>query len=310
VQAAVRITSDEDGCWSHVGFVRLTPYQKSQQLNLGVGCRSLGMAAHQLLHTLGMVHQTSRTDRDDFLDIRRENIPMSNSTFKVHFSDNDGLFHGTTFDYFSLMNLPPFAFSSDHPTILTKGDVRLSEFLGQRVGMTQLDAERIAEVYGCDAVKPTTPSRILAERLNAGMGYDDGNCKDVDYTGFVLNGRMADCMELAGAALCYAGQHKIEIAKNCKRACMQCLVGFEGIGRDSRKKGSSNAPKAPPRSRRPVTWTEDMGYYPMQLTSNASNASDPPSFLQVAVVSNDRSKQVPSSQQIDADASNLTTGVV
>merc|ERR1712232_1425198 len=165
-----------------------------------------------------MVHQTLRTDRDQFLHVLRENVDMNNATFKVQFANNDGLFQGTTFDYFSIMNLPPFAFSSAKPSILTKRDVRLSEFLGQRVGLTQLDAERIGEVYGCDVVKPTTPSRLLAERQNQGSGYDDGDCKDVEYTGFVLDGRMSNCMDLAAANLCNVGQNKVEISKRCRRS--------------------------------------------------------------------------------------------
>jgi hypothetical protein len=289
-KAAVRITSDEDGCWSHVGYVNSGLNGPSQQLNLGLGCRTMGMASHQLAQALGMVHQTARNDRDSYLHILWKNIDASNDSAKVLFANNDGLFHGTDFDYFSVTNFPPFAFSSSNPTILAKLDVRLSGFLGQRMGLSQNDAERIGEVYGCDTIHPATPSKKLTELVNKGEAYDNGtNCINSDYLGFVVEGQMPDCMDLAGKNLCNHGEHKAAIVQKCPRACMRCLIGFQDIGLHPGNVIPKLTPKAPPRFRRPITWTEEMGYYPMSnrttllLKNESANASVNASFLELSL---------------------------
>ena len=61
-------------CWSHVG--RLSA--ESQELNLDVTsnwtCVTRDIATHEILHALGFLHEQSRSDRDDYVSIKYENI--------------------------------------------------------------------------------------------------------------------------------------------------------------------------------------------------------------------------------------------
>ena len=44
-----------------------------QDISLGYGCRTKGIAIHELLHTLGFFHEQSRTDRDKHVIIMQYN---------------------------------------------------------------------------------------------------------------------------------------------------------------------------------------------------------------------------------------------
>ncbi|KHJ90478.1 astacin [Oesophagostomum dentatum] len=89
----------EDGCWSYVGNTH-----KKQPLSLGDGCESVGTAAHEIGHALGMFHTHSRHDRDDFIMLNAKNIqPGWEDQFdKETKKTNDN--YGITYDYGSVMH--------------------------------------------------------------------------------------------------------------------------------------------------------------------------------------------------------------
>merc|ERR1712168_77562 len=57
------------GCSSHVGLGG-----GRQKLSLGPGCRQKKIIVHELGHAIGLYHEQSRTDRDDYLMVREENM--------------------------------------------------------------------------------------------------------------------------------------------------------------------------------------------------------------------------------------------
>ena len=56
-------------CWSQVGI-----RGGKQQLSLGSGCENKGRALHELMHSLGFLHEQSRQDRDEHVTILYQNI--------------------------------------------------------------------------------------------------------------------------------------------------------------------------------------------------------------------------------------------
>ena len=154
---AVYITSANSGCWSYVG--ELSSWS-SQGLNLqSPGCDSLGTTMHELLHALGQKHEQSRPDRDTYVTVDFTNIQSGKENNFVVSSAADV---GRAYDMLSLMHYSAEAFSiNGGPTITPKPaayglyTTDPAEYhkyeLGNRLGMTQLDANQLAEQYSCTA---------------------------------------------------------------------------------------------------------------------------------------------------------------
>jgi len=126
----------QDGCWSRVGR-----QGGMQVISLGTGC-GLGPAIHEIGHALGLWHEQSRSDRDQFIEVLLQNVaPNRRHNFDKHIQDADDL---GNYDFDSIMHYPATAFSiNGQPTIRA----RHGQNFGQRNGLSKGDIAAVKMMY-------------------------------------------------------------------------------------------------------------------------------------------------------------------
>jgi len=164
---AIFVMSKTDaGCYSAVGQSDLP----SQPLQLEhPGCTMHGVILHELGHALGMAHENSRPDRNDYITVNFDNVrPESVKNFDI----TPEAYVDQPYQYESLMHFDPYAFAENEtlPTIVTKGGH--DHEIGQRIGFTDGDIAQIVEMYKGEVA--SCASRIANSTGCADMPADDG----------------------------------------------------------------------------------------------------------------------------------------
>ncbi|XP_065666427.1 astacin-like metalloprotease toxin 5 [Hydra vulgaris] len=129
-------------CLSYVGRIG-----GKQELSLTNGCSSHGIALHEILHALGVHHEQSRSDRDNYIEIKTENIePGKEGNFQKYPFTMIKTFD-SPYDYDSIMHYDEHAFGKNlwSKTIVTRNGAQI----GQRNRLSKYDALTLNKVYNC-----------------------------------------------------------------------------------------------------------------------------------------------------------------
>ncbi len=103
-----------------------------------------GTIVHEICHALGMFHEQSRADRDDYVTIHYNNIkPKKIDNFRKE-TRNYYLLGGLDFESVMMYGSSYFALDSSKPT-MTKKDG--STFYAQRIGLSEMDRKFLNKFY-------------------------------------------------------------------------------------------------------------------------------------------------------------------
>lgn len=251
---SVIVQSKSGGCWSHAGQVsgRVFGYsRKSQAINLDTGCEAVGLVIHQLCQTLGLLHEMYRGDRDKFVHMQTQNLipeKFISETFTSvrEVADDSG---NNGFDFLSIMMYSSDTFSRNGAMVVRPRDLRVKSFMGQRMGLSELDARRLGELYDCaDQVVSLSGDKTLSEALRAAsrasgvsddQGTSDGSsasCKDESGSGFFVsvtsgskgNGSDVNGSDVNGSDVNGSGFFVSEYEYKCRELKEHC--GHESLG--------------------------------------------------------------------------------
>ncbi len=136
---------DSTGCSSWVGR-----QGGGQDVNLAAGCGT-GATVHELGHAVGLWHEQSREDRDQFVQVHWANIePAQKHNFDQHITDGDDV---GGYDYGSIMHYGATAFGMTGPdgrklvTLTPTRPLPPGVIIGQRAGLSIGDRAAVATMY-------------------------------------------------------------------------------------------------------------------------------------------------------------------
>jgi len=155
---------------------------------------------HELLHAVGLWHEQSRFDRDDYLNVHRENL-LKDTIFegvnlallpKTETSD-----YGIPYNYASVMQYDPWALGKDELIVMEPLDLSMLAVMGHAPTANETDFEKVRRLYDCKGKYPVVPP-------------DSSPCVD-EYT---------DCEINSDRCLTHQGT-----IQGCKKTCGYCEWG-------------------------------------------------------------------------------------
>ncbi|KAG5669404.1 hypothetical protein PVAND_017291 [Polypedilum vanderplanki] len=145
----ILFTMRENGCWSYVGRIG-----GRQIINLDSYCaEEYGVAIHEIIHALGFYHMHSHTQRDDYVQIKYQNIHFDDQHNFDKISRHEASSYATKYDYLSIMHYGPFYFSKNGGMTIVPKNSKYLDYIGQRSKMSPGDIKRLRNMYQCNDKK-------------------------------------------------------------------------------------------------------------------------------------------------------------
>ncbi|MCR4844308.1 MAG: hypothetical protein K5843_04875 [Bacteroidales bacterium] len=117
-----------------------------QIISLQIGAYNAGTIMHEIGHSVGLIHEHCRADRDNYIIVHEENIESGKKSQFQKVSKHESVNIGP-FDFNSVMIYSSNAFAKG-PGLYTITKLNNSPFYSQRRYLSTLDAEGVKAIYG------------------------------------------------------------------------------------------------------------------------------------------------------------------
>jgi hypothetical protein len=150
---------------------------RRQVLSLGQGCTAWHVAAHELLHAAGLLHEHTRGDRDRYIQILTSNLgPLGASNFSVVRHRTDGPFDFDSIMLYRSFAYPPFVINANVPMWVRRDNGQ--PMRQDNTDLSVLDIKTVNDLYGAIVNPNPNPTK---PNPNDGNKIDTSSCKKVDY---------------------------------------------------------------------------------------------------------------------------------
>ncbi len=140
----------DGGCWSMLGQSTYFLWLR-RRMNIGKGCENYSTILHELGHAFGLGHEHQRPDRDNYVEVLKNNIadPFFGLNTKMNFSTQEGELLGS-YDFLSIMHYSRKAGSKNgKDTILPRPNyLHFADQMGFALHLSELDGLALQKLYG------------------------------------------------------------------------------------------------------------------------------------------------------------------
>jgi hypothetical protein len=145
----VQFKNNQSGCWSYIGQITTSG---RQTIHLGSGCVHQMIIEHEFLHALGIYHEQSRPDRDDWIVIHWDNIQSNYHSQYSAISSSGWANQNVDYDKESVMHYPWYGFltseaSQQGLSAMTDKETGAYVQKPRQPRMTGLDAIQLQKMY-------------------------------------------------------------------------------------------------------------------------------------------------------------------
>jgi hypothetical protein len=156
----VAVTKSKAGCYSWLGGPR-PGSTGPRPLNLNPnGCWNQQTILHELGHALGFMHEHQRPDRDQFIEIRTQNIPGGYERQFAIIQQGNGDYYTRDYDFGSIMHYPSVPYANGLPIIVPRPQyAAIAGNFGTTDKPSSLDGVLMSYLYGAPSASvPGVPT--------------------------------------------------------------------------------------------------------------------------------------------------------
>nr|QBH70096.1 CreM12-ShK3 [Colubraria reticulata] len=200
-------------CLAHVGMLD----KDGQEVTLHHSCFWKGTIDHELGHTIGLIHEHQRPQRDGYIRVNYYAVGSTSIGSLTKYAKGSDNKHGLEYDYNSIMHYGKTAFSEDWvtQTIFTR-DPTQEDAIGMAMKPSFIDAKLVNLMYNCQdrcQSPPCCPDKCFVSQDCRCV------CKE-DIPKEICKDKAGKCPQWAKSGKCHSNESYMHTF--CRKSCQIC----------------------------------------------------------------------------------------